>query len=508
MGNVMTVNSRMARLTPLTAALLAAGVAQAASLSAPIPAAWQPGDHGAVAALFRALDEVAARRPARMAHVAATLPVSTCADNGTAGTLRSALAAAGEGDTIDLGGLHCSTITLTQGAIPVLPDDLTIIGPGSEALAIDGAGVDRVFVHYGYGTLDVRDLAVRNGVTRVTGYHVTGGACIISNGYVRIERASVSGCLSEGEGAYGGGITARSVYLYSSTLSGNTALGSHPGTFTAAYGGGAMAYRGVAYVYRSTLTGNRATFHAGDTHGSYDTGGGVFSDQGGYAYGSTFAGNYSFGTGGGIATHGPFAIAQSTFSGNTAMTKGGGAIFVRTFTPMRIDNSTMTGNVAAKGGGVYLTGARKGVSMTSSIVAGNRAGSGADFAAVVALTAMYVGGSNNLVQDVDANVILPADTLDVDPQLMPLGDYGGPTRTHALRIGSPALGAGSNPNAYPHDQRGAGFPRSIGGSTDIGAFQGAIALPRPTPAPTLSGWALAALSALLAWLGCKRRMRG
>jgi len=53
---------------------------------------------------------------------------------------------AGEGDTIDLSELACSTITLTQGAIDlsVLGDhhinDLTIIGPGAAALTIDGNG--------------------------------------------------------------------------------------------------------------------------------------------------------------------------------------------------------------------------------------------------------------------------------------------------------------------------------------------------------------------------------
>ncbi|MHB8680403.1 MAG: hypothetical protein ACYC7G_11780, partial [Rudaea sp.] len=251
----MNAMPRAARLLPLAAALAAAGIAQATPLSAPMPAAWKPGDGRGVAALFAALQARSIARSSIPGHVAATLIVTSCADDGSSGTLRSVVTTAGEGDTVDASALTCGAIALTGGAIPVYADDLTIVGPGAMALAVDGAGADRVFVHYGYGTLGLRDITVRNGSAVVTGYRVTGGACVISNGYVRLDHGTVSGCLAAGEGAYGGGITARGVSLYTSTLSGNTALGSHPYTFTAAYGGGAMAYRGSAYIYRSTITG-------------------------------------------------------------------------------------------------------------------------------------------------------------------------------------------------------------------------------------------------------------
>src|SRR5207244_11746443 len=55
------------------------------------------------------------------------------------------------------------------------------------------------------------------------------------------------------------------------------------------------------------------------------------------------------------------------------------------------------------------------------------------------------------------------------------------TATIALRAGSPALGRGSNPAGLTTDQRGAGFPRTVGLATDIGAFEGI------TPPPTASG---------------------
>ena len=495
MGCTMNVNGRTLRLLPLAAALTIAGIAQATPLSAPVPTSWKPGDGRAVAALFAALD--ARALPRAMANApAATLAVTSCADDGGAGTLRSVVTEAGEGDTIDASALTCSAITLTQGAIPVYQNDLIISGPGAKALAVDGAGVDRVFAHYGYGTLDLRNLTVRNGLASVTGYHVTGGACVISNGYVRLDRATVSGCLASGEGAYGGGVTARGVSLYSSTLTGNTALGSHPNTFTAAYGGGAMAYRGQAYLYESTVSGNRATHTLSDTHGSYCTGGGIFSDLGGYAYRSTLSGNYSFGTGGGLATHAGFGISDSTVAGNTARYKTGGGVFARVFDAMLVNNSTIADNKAGTAGaGIYLIGVVGALTLQSSIVANNTvAGAKADIATPGAFTII---GSNNLVTAAAANVTLPGATLQSDPRLWPLADYGGVTHTMALQVGSPAVDAGANPSSLASDQRGAGFPRVLGAAADIGAFEGTLAPAPVLPVPLLPGWLAAWLAVLV-----------
>ena len=56
----------------------------------------------------------------------------------------------------------------------------------------------------------------------------------------------------------------------------------------------------------------------------------------------------------------------------------------------------------------------------------------------------------------------------IDPRLAPLGDYGGPTQTMALRTGSPAIGQGTTVAGLTTDQRGFALdsPRP-----DIGAFQ-------------------------------------
>ncbi|MCG8653270.1 MAG: Ig-like domain-containing protein [Pirellulales bacterium] len=60
---------------------------------------------------------------------------------------------------------------------------------------------------------------------------------------------------------------------------------------------------------------------------------------------------------------------------------------------------------------------------------------------------------------------------DGDPLLGPLANNGGPTATHALLAGSPAIDAGSNPLGFQFDQRGVGFERESGAATDVGAFE-------------------------------------
>jgi hypothetical protein len=63
----------------------------------------------------------------------------------------------------------------------------------------------------------------------------------------------------------------------------------------------------------------------------------------------------------------------------------------------------------------------------------------------------------------------------LDPMLAPLANNGGPTRTHALLAGSPAIDQGDNNGAPTTDQRGVSRPRDGDGNgsriVDIGAFE-------------------------------------
>src|SRR5512141_2764573 len=161
--------ARPGRIAPLTMGIaLALGSVAAPDAAAGI-AAGRPQQNGGVV-LRQQLHQLMPAVPKAPTSPSSVLPVIDCADDDGAGTLRNVIAAAGEGDTVDLSALTCSTITLTQGAIPVLLNTLTIVGPGANALAIDGGGSDRVLLHPGYGTLALQALTVRNGAISVSGY--------------------------------------------------------------------------------------------------------------------------------------------------------------------------------------------------------------------------------------------------------------------------------------------------------------------------------------------------
>lgn len=59
--------------------------------------------------------------------------------------------------------------------------------------------------------------------------------------------------------------------------------------------------------------------------------------------------------------------------------------------------------------------------------------------------------------------------LDGSARLGELRDSGGPTRTHALRLGSDAVNSADDVLAPPRDQRGVSRPQ--GPHADIGAFE-------------------------------------
>ncbi|NBB69512.1 MAG: hypothetical protein GVY33_04180, partial [Alphaproteobacteria bacterium] len=82
------------------------------------------------------------------------------------------------------------------------------------------------------------------------------------------------------------------------------------------------------------------------------------------------------------------------------------------------------------------------------------------------------------VDGVKGDIVGTADD-PVDPLIGDLALNGGPTPTHALLAGSPAIDAGANPLALVNDQRGEGFAREVNGQADIGAFEVQAAAPPP-----------------------------
>jgi hypothetical protein len=353
-----------------------------------------------------------APRATSVPHGANVLPVTNCDDDGSAGTLRSVVASAASGDTVDMSALACATITLAGGAIPITVADLTLQGPGADRLGIDGANAGRVISHAVAGTLTLNDVSL------VNGHYATGtvlGGCLYSNGPTHLNRVTISSCSTAG-GAFafagGAGLAVNGdLTLTASTLSNNTAAHAGSGNYFVV-GGGAIVI-GNATVIDSTISGNASEGLAG-----------------------TF-GYHSYG--GGIVVNGALTLRNSTIAFNTA---GRGA------------------------GGIFSLGYD--IAIDSTIVADNGAAYAGYFSPDIGGYGT-LAGANNLI--VASDLIVPDGTLSADPLLLPLANNGGPTATLALASDSPAIDAGDNASSLPFDQRGEGYLRVSGVAADIGAFE-------------------------------------
>ncbi len=263
-----------------------------------------------------------------------------------------------------------------------------------------------------------------------------------------------------------------SLTLQDVTLSGGVALGfdGAPGSGGAGQGG-AVYNDGTLTLLDTTLTANQAIGGNGGAigHGGGGFGGAIYNDAGLVSItNSTLAANQAVGGTGGTA-----GIAQ------------GGAVFTRSGS-VTIVNSTLANNTADAGGGLYVVGAgltgngTAAVLLTNSILAGTSA-SGSDYqAATVSGGSVVTSGDHDLIQNNPAVAAggFPTDSTfitGVAPLLGTLGNYGGPTPTIPLLIGSPAIGAGLVvPGGVSTDQRGLPRSTSPGDSAftvDLGAFQ-------------------------------------
>jgi hypothetical protein len=87
-----------------------------------------------------------------------------------------------------------------------------------------------------------------------------------------------------------------------------------------------------------------------------------------------------------------------------------------------------------------------------------------------------VTGADNLIFASASGAILPSGggLVSACPLLGPLRNNGGSTKTHQLLSHSPAFDVGNDTSTATgahYDQRGTGFPRSLGINPDIGAFE-------------------------------------
>ncbi|MEZ6072925.1 MAG: choice-of-anchor Q domain-containing protein [Pirellulales bacterium] len=225
-------------------------------------------------------------------------------------------------------------------------------------------------------------------------------------------------------------------------LSAGTASISHSivSSNVADRGGGVAILAGDATIAWSTVSDNSAVGNGGGL---------VFYSAGEVSY-STVSGNSTAQSGGGVVIWREATIASSTVSGNYAAQYGGGVLVLGTGN--LIEQSTITQN-KTNGGGGGIWNTNSGTEVRASIVSGNVGGDdvGRDVAtsAFVSLDHNLVGGGN-----ATGDFFEPGDQVGVpDPMLGPLANNGGPTETHALLPGSPAVDAGVAAGIV-FDQRG------------------------------------------------------
>ena len=371
---------------------------------------------------------------------------------------------------------------------------MVVEGPGADILTIVAAPFRNIFVVDDLDNLTQSDVAIR-GLTLTGGNDPNGGGAIFTR-----ERLEVADSLITGNTAQWGGGIYNDLYgeltVVNSEISGNDATSS---------GGGLYNWGGSVFIFDSVISGNDSANEAG---GIKNVNNGALN-----VARSTISGNTAQSIGGGLYNgDGNVNIADSTISGNTADAGGGIYVLTPTNDTTSISNSTISGNIAPLGGaGVFTFSghtviqfctisendsndfAGSGVvtwgdpafaltEVRSTIVAGNHHTD-------VAVTGGFVDTFDSLGYNAIGTGSLGHFTADgdltgvIDPKLGPLADNGGPTHTHALLHGSPAIDAGDplaivGASGVPEfDQRGPGFARIRDGNAaedvtiDIGAFE-------------------------------------
>lgn len=462
--------------------------------------------------------------PIRFGNVmGAKIIIVTNTNDSGPGSLRDALAAANNGDTIDATGL-AGAILLTSGELQIT-HSVTIIGPGPGNLAINGTDTFRVLENF------VSNVII-SGVTITQGFAAdnNGGGGILNHGGLTLSDSIVTHCATprhnnqEGGGIFNGGGAAL-------TLTGSTVTGNRAGCA----GGGIYSTNAQLTVTNSTISSNGAcgcglALHCSGSGGGISCSGGTLEVtntmiSGNHAGGgggiscdsvtvtvsnSTLSGNVGECGGGGISSgNGQLTVINSTISGNGSggdCERGFGGGINSYAENLTVRNCTISGNSTNTGSGGIATGGN--LIVTNSTFSDNSGGiyifqgvaqigdtvlNAGEFLAIYNEGGIVTSLGYNLASDDGGGVLIgPGDQINTDPVLGPLQDNGGSTFTHALLPGSPALNAGDPKFTPPpfFDQRGPGFDRVVNGRVDIGSFEVQTGSP-PTPTPTLTATATA-----------------
>jgi hypothetical protein len=359
-----------------------------------------------------------------------------------------------------------STIILTGGEIFISFNfgTLEIVGTGANNLTISGGGRSRIF------------FIVTENVTSVSKSKTISGVTLTGGNGMGLDFSGAGGAIY----ASGGPLTLDSVHV-----KGNSGIG-----------GGGMYSSSANYIINSTFSDN--------TSDSVGGGGAYFAGGITIIRGSTFSANTGFNCAGFRNSGESLTVVNSTISGNTTTGNSGfggvGGGFCN-YGESTLRNVTITNNTAVSGGGIYNFDTNIFFDLGNTIVAGNtatNASASPDFRGLVSSTSSYnlIGnnqGMSGITNGTNGNQV-GTPTSPINPLLGPLTlSNGGPTPTHALLPGSPAIDKGLNAlavdpssgTALVFDQRGVNFPRIRDGNgdgtaiVDIGAFE---FLSRPTAA--------------------------
>jgi CSLREA domain-containing protein len=289
---------------------------------------------------------------------------------------------------------------------------------------------------------------------------------------------------NQGVGIFNGG---GSLEITNSYVSGNSASGIEQdwGGTTLNHvrignnsGGGIGNHQGDVFLVNSTLTRNSAS-----------NGGGIFNSAGGLieVVSSTISNNSATEAGGGIynTSGDPFGrisavvrVTNSTISANLANVGGGiENVDDRAGVSVRVVNSTIARNRArTEGGGVHNVESGDPdnpiyVFLINSLVALNAAPTAPDVSNGAARFSLIGDGTGSGISNTNGNQVgnVSPHSSPIDPRIGPLAANGGPSRTHALLAGSPAIDAASAADCPASDQRGVTRPQ--GPACDIGSYE-------------------------------------
>lgn len=373
-------------------------------------------------------------------------------------------------DTINL--LYDVDISSAATANAGLPDISSVIILNGNKHTIKRVGTNNFRLLYiaVNGNLTLNDITLKDGKEPT----LDGGA-IYNVGALSVKNSAFDNNQCTLDGCRGGAIrNSNSLTIDNSTFTNNTSNGS--------YGGAIYNTLIITNLSRSTFSNNT----------SYNSlGGAIYNDSGSMTLSSNTFNNNSGPQGGGAIANsaGIVAVDNCTFNSNSS-SENGGAIYNFGNGGLTLFLSTFISNSAANGGAISLgTATTKAVDMWGNLISGNSAtGSGSniysDGTTTISSSYNLLGDSGSTyaqslvgytldTSDINANQTLPdnnpnpASTALTNILNTTLDYNGGPTKTHALVLGSPAIDIiDSAALCLPGDLDQRGYYRANGNAND------------------------------------------